>query len=58
MVILGLSKANIERLQEGKPIFFEGSEVGLPGQAFAITFGETEQVILSELEAMLRHEVH
>lgn len=44
MVVLGLSRENIERLQEGNPILFDGAEVQLPGR-IAIMFGETELAI-------------
>ena len=49
LVIFGLSQLNIEKLQEGKPIVFDGSEVGLDGQRILIMFGETENHIAHEL---------
>lgn len=49
-VIFGLSKINIERLQEGKPIMFDGEPVGFPGMRFLIMFGETELSIIHELQ--------
>lgn len=52
-VIFGLSRLNLERLQEGKPIMFDGAEVGLEGR-ICITFGETEQAILDELNTAIR----
>lgn len=50
MLIFGLSKLNIERLQEGKPIAFDGAEVGQPGVRFMIMYGETELAIIHELD--------
>lgn len=49
LVIFGLSRLNIERLQEGKPIAFDGDVVGLAGTRILILFGETEQTIMREL---------
>lgn len=48
-VIIGLSKRNIELLMQGKPIIFEGSEVGVPGKKFLIFYGVTEDAILDDL---------
>ncbi|MGF6641796.1 hypothetical protein [Paraburkholderia sp. MM6662-R1] len=53
-VILGLSRLNLKKLQEGKPIMFDGAEVGLSGQRFVIVFGETESAIIAELNAVGR----
>jgi hypothetical protein len=50
-MLLGLSKMNIERLMEGKPIKFEGKDVGHPGDII-IMYGETEEKIVEEI---LRH---
>lgn len=49
LVILGLSRRNVELLQEGKPIAFDGAEVGLGGTRVLIMFGETEDEIAREL---------
>jgi hypothetical protein len=48
-VIFGLSRLNVEKLQEGKPIVFDGGFVGFPGKRFLILFGETEDAIVQEL---------
>ncbi|NUX58716.1 hypothetical protein [Paraburkholderia youngii] len=48
-VIFGLSRTNIERLQEGKPIVFDGAQVGLDGNRVVIMFGETEASIMAQL---------
>lgn len=50
LVIFGLSKMNLEKLQEGKPIAFDGSIVGVPGVRFLIMYGETELHIIHEIE--------
>lgn len=57
VVIFGLSRLNLERLQEGKPIMFDGAEVGLDGNKIVIMYGETEQAIADELNAVV-HEKH
>lgn len=57
LLIFGLSRVNIERLQEGKPIYVEGAEVGAPLQRFVICYGENEDAIKAELESMF-HEKH
>jgi hypothetical protein len=56
-LIFGLSRVNIERLQEGKPIYVEGAEVGAPLQRFVIFFGETEDAMKAEIESLF-HEKH
>jgi hypothetical protein len=33
-IILGLSRMNVTKLQEGKPISFDGKDIGLPGNSF------------------------
>jgi hypothetical protein len=49
-VIFGLSKLNLEKLQEGKPIAIDGAHVGLDGTQILIMYGETELAIIHELE--------
>lgn len=49
IVLLGLSRMNVERLLADMPIHFDGSEVGLPGIRFIICGGETEQSIEQQL---------
>jgi hypothetical protein len=53
-VIFGLSRKNIEKLTEGKPIAFDGEQVNMDGYNFVIMFGETEQDILTELHATMK----
>jgi hypothetical protein len=50
LLLLGLSKTNIERLQAKQPIHFCGEGVGLPNLDVAIMFGETEQAMYDELK--------
>lgn len=50
--IFGLSRVNMERLQEGKPIRISGDEIGMPGHVFIISFGETEEAIAAEIQAV------
>lgn len=49
LVLLGLSRANVERLMKDQPIRFDGAELGLPGIVFVIMGGETEQVMADQL---------
>lgn len=56
-LIFGLSRGNIERLQEGKPIVIDGDEIGMHRYKFVICYGETEEAIKTELESMF-HEKH
>ena len=51
---LGLSRGNLQRLQEGKPIHFNAEQMGLPAIAVSevlVFFGETEESMRAELEA-------
>lgn len=52
-ILLGLSRVNIHRLMEGKPILLrrETHGAGVPeGWTIGITFGETELQMKKELE--------
>ncbi len=49
LILLGLSRMNIERLIAGQPIKFDGAEIGLPGLTVGILFGETEQAMEQSL---------
>lgn len=49
VVLLGLSRINVTRLMDDKPIRFDGAEVGLPGVVVIIMGGETEQAMEAEL---------
>lgn len=49
-IILGLSRMNVEKLMEGKPIQFNGATIGFPGKLFYIVFGETELAIAESLD--------
>lgn len=50
VVLMGLSRANVERLMNDMPIRFDGAEVGLPGFLFVIMGGETEPEMMAELQ--------
>lgn len=54
MLILGLSKLNVEKLQEGKPIVFDATDFGFPGKTISIVYGETEAAIKDDLDSMVR----
>ncbi len=51
-IVLGLSARNVQLLEEGKPIYFQGAELGFPQLEqvkFFIVYGETEDAILKEM---------
>jgi hypothetical protein len=50
LVLLGLVEGNVERLEAGQPIKFSGEQVGIEGVDLAILYGDTEEVIIEELE--------
>jgi hypothetical protein len=50
---LGLSRVNIERLMQNRPIHFSGNEVGLAGWDVLIFFGETEAKIAEHLQELI-----
>lgn len=49
LIVFGLSKVNIQKLQEGKPMNIRLSDLGLEGEVY-IFAGDTEQTMLAELE--------
>lgn len=53
IVVLGLSKVNIERLQAGQPIMFSGEDVRLPAVEFVIFAGDTEASMARQLEELI-----
>lgn len=50
VVIVGLSRMNVERLMGGMPIRFAGEEVGVPGVVFVIFAGESEPEMVADLQ--------
>jgi hypothetical protein len=53
LVLLGITRGNVERLMAGQPIRVSGDDpaIGLPGVTLCIMFGETEDAIAGELRA-------
>jgi hypothetical protein len=53
LVLLGITRANLERLMKGQPMRIPGDDpaIGLPGVTIAIMYGETEEAIAAELRA-------
>lgn len=53
LVLLGLSRVNVERLMAGQPIRVHGDDpaIGLPGVTIVLMYGETEDAIEAELRA-------
>lgn len=49
IVGLGLEEGNIERLKDGKPIYFPLKELGIEGVEIMIMYGETQEAIRDEL---------
>ena len=50
VVIIGLSRMNVERLTQDMPIRFPGEDVGVPGMLFVIIFGETEPEMVEQFK--------
>ena len=48
-ILLGISRLNVEKLQEGKPMLVDLTQLGLEGQ-IAIIYGETEDELAADLE--------
>ena len=49
LIVLGLSERNVELLRQGRPIAFDGKDVGLPGVRFGICWGLTGEAIADDL---------
>lgn len=49
VVLIGLSRANTERLLQDMPIKFDGAEVAMPGVTFVIMGGESEPEMMAQL---------
>jgi hypothetical protein len=48
-ILFGLSKTNLELLQQGKPIVVNLKDLGLEDKKIIICFGETEDKIFEDL---------
>jgi len=48
-LIFGLSKVNIEKLQQGLPILINLKDMGLEDRKIVIIYGETEDEIFKDL---------
>ena len=59
ILMLGLSHGNLERLKDGKPIFFAASSLGgLEDISDVLIFaGETEETMRNDLAALLPADV-
>ena len=49
MIVLGLNKENIKRLQKGQPIMFNLAELGIEGMNMLIFTGDTEESMAKDL---------
>jgi hypothetical protein len=47
LYVLGLSQLNVAKLLKGRPIVFDGSELGLAGKHFLIAHAETNKQALA-----------
>jgi len=52
ILLLGLSKENVNKLKLGKPIHVTGSEVGLENDVLLV-YGDTEAEIYKELQPLI-----
>ncbi len=50
----GLSQMNVRKLQEGQPLLFNLSDMGLPPQQVLLFYGPTEEVMETELHKAVR----
>ena len=50
VMVLGITKENVRRLQEGQPIRVRGEEVGVPNVTIVIMYGEDNKAIGKQLE--------
>ncbi len=48
-LIFGLSKINLEKLQQGQPIMINLKDLGQAEQKIFIVYGETEEKIIEDL---------
>lgn len=53
IVGLGITAANVKRLQNGEPIFVKAESVGLTSPDIAIFYGETLEGLNEQLKPML-----
>jgi hypothetical protein len=52
LVILGLSRANVDRLMDNQPIMFDMAQLGFPNQTLVICGGETNESINEDLRSI------
>jgi hypothetical protein len=50
VVMLGLSRRNIETIETGRPLTFDGNCIRMPGVSVMVFFNETERGILEEFD--------
>jgi hypothetical protein len=53
---LGISRKNVERLEQGKPIIVRGAEVGFPELDILIFFKETDAELAKAVEPFITDE--
>lgn len=54
LIIIGLSKMNIDHLQEGRPIVFDLKEVAMDEIKRVFIFaGDTEETMLKDIEQLI-----
>lgn len=49
LIIIGLSRQNVEALQAGRPIDVGLKEMGMGDKRLVIVFGETEELLMKSL---------
>jgi hypothetical protein len=49
LIVIGLSRKNVEALQAGRPIDVGLNEMGMGDKRLVILFGETEQSLMKDL---------
>ena len=48
VLILGLSRGNVQQLKDGKPFMFDAEVFGIQGEVY-IVYGDTEEAICKDL---------
>lgn len=51
-VFLGITKENVDRMAKNQPILKDLAQIGLPGLAVVILYGETEEELVADLTAL------
>lgn len=51
LYLIGLTRANLRELRNGRPIAFDAADINLPNGKVLIMYGETEAAMVNELNS-------